>query len=130
MTRNHKHRIMKKFLLTIAASAALVSCTTTSKPQAITPLSEHGVKMIIASEIRDCVGVGKMQCMLIKENNQTEWSYFYSGIEGFTYQPGFEYELIVEKIPVANPPADGSSIRYRLTKEVKKEKKQSKINNL
>lgn len=119
---------MKNFLFTLAASVAFVSCTTTNKPQAITTLSEHGVKMTIASEKRDCVGVGKMECLLVKENNQTEWRYFYNGIEGFNYQPGFEYELIVEKIPVTNPPADAPSVRYRLTKEVKKEKKQSNIN--
>lgn len=113
------------FLAMVAVVTSFVSCTTAQMGTRDKPIAQQGVRMTVASEKKACTGVGKMECMMVKENNATEWSLFYSGIEGFNYQPGFEYVLLVEKIPVANPPADGSSIKYRLLKEVKKEWKRT-----
>ena len=48
------------------------------------------------------------------------WQYFYSEIEGFTHEPGFDYELRVREEKVANPPADGSSLRRTLVRVVSK----------
>lgn len=42
------------------------------------------------------------------------WQPLYSGIEGFDYQWGFEYELTIRLQKIPSPPADGSSIRYFL----------------
>ena len=53
------------------------------------------------------------------------WNLFYSQIEGFSYEPGYEYVLQVRKEKIDNPPADGSSIRYRLVKVVSKTQKES-----
>ena len=49
------------------------------------------------------------------------WQNFYGEIEGFTHEPGFRYELRVREEPVANPPADGSSLRWTLVKVVSKQ---------
>ena len=44
--------------------------------------------------------------MLVKENPDEKYSLFYDQIEGFDYQEGFEYELVVQEEEVENPPAD------------------------
>ena len=76
--------------------------------------------LIVADHLENCVGVGPQSCMLVKENPEDEWTYFYSQIEGFKYEEGFAYELLVNEIPVSNPAADASSIRYELKSIVSK----------
>lgn len=50
------------------------------------------------------------------------WTYFYSNITGFEYEPGFVHELKVLKTKVDNPPADGSSISYVLDEIISTQK--------
>jgi len=70
--------------------------------------------LYVAHHLVDCVGVGPMKCMLVRETPDAEWTNFYSKIEGFDYEPGFDYQLTVRMEKVENPPADASSIRYIL----------------
>ncbi|WP_083506393.1 DUF4377 domain-containing protein [Chryseobacterium aquaticum] len=79
--------------------------------------------IIIASQTVDCTGVAPMKCLQVKEKETDQWENFYSNIEGFTYEPGFEYELKVKTEKIENPPMDGSSIKYTLIKQVSKTKK-------
>lgn len=75
------------------------------------------VTLIVASEMTDCVGVAPQKCLLVKENpSQQDWHYFYSNIDGFNYEPGFEYTLLIDKVPRKNVAQDQSSIDYRLVK--------------
>ncbi len=76
--------------------------------------------LIVADHLENCVGVGPQSCMLIKENPEDEWTFFYDQIEGFKYEEGFTYELLVNEIPVPNPAADASSLRYKLKNIVSK----------
>ena len=64
--------------------------------------------------------------MLIREKGSTRWSCvsFYI-ITGFTYERGNEYELLVKKTTLANPPQDDINVRYELIRIVA----QAKINN-
>ncbi|PTT37503.1 hypothetical protein DBR28_09820, partial [Chryseobacterium sp. HMWF028] len=55
-----------------------------------------------------------MKCMQVKESTSAECTNFYSNIEGFTYEPGYEYVLKVKTEKITNPPADASSIKYTL----------------
>ncbi|RGX88691.1 DUF4377 domain-containing protein, partial [Segatella copri] len=56
------------------------------------------------------------ECMLIKEKGEKTWEPCeFNGIKGFTYEKGYEYELLATKTIYANPPADGSSYDYTLT---------------
>lgn len=77
--------------------------------------------LYVGPELVDCVGVGPMKCMLVKENPEDEYQFFYSQIEGFTFEPGYTYELRVRIEPVANAPADASSLKYTLIEMVSKE---------
>ncbi len=48
------------------------------------------------------------------------WQSYYNDIEGFSYEEGFEYEILVNKKVIENPPADGPSFVYKLVNIVKK----------
>jgi heat shock protein HslJ len=70
--------------------------------------------LYVGPELVDCVGVVPMKCMQVKERPEDEWQLFYSAIEGFSYEPGYTYELRVREEPVENPPADGSALNWTL----------------
>ena len=81
--------------------------------------------VIVASAKKDCVGAFPQECLLIKENEQENWQYFYDGILGFTYEEGFEYILVVSENEIINPPQDVSSIETTLIKIISKIEKTS-----
>lgn len=76
--------------------------------------------LFVGPELVDCTGVAPQKCLQVKEDPDGEYQFFYSNIEGFTFEPGYEYELLVSVETVANPPADGSSLRYTLIEVVNK----------
>ena len=76
--------------------------------------------LYVAHHLADCVGVGPMECMLVRDTPDGEWQLFYSQIEGFDYEPGYDYELRIRTEDIADPPADASSIRYILEELVSK----------
>ncbi len=117
----HKIQIKKNFwkitmvLMTLIITAA---CTPTG---GIEPNAQLGQTTIyIGSETADCVGVAPQTCLLVKFEKDAEWELFYDNITGFLYEPGFEYELLVTKTEVENPPADASSVQYELIEVVNK----------
>jgi hypothetical protein len=69
-----------------------------------------------------CEGEGQTECLRVKESADGAWMLFYRTIEGFSYEPGYVYELRVEVTQVAKPPADSSSRRHRLVEIVSKRK--------
>jgi hypothetical protein len=82
--------------------------------------SEGAVRWFVAPSRVDCVGEGVQKCLLVKEEPEAEWRRFYDSIEGFEYQEGYLYEILVDATPVENPPADASSMAYRLVRIVSK----------
>jgi heat shock protein HslJ len=80
--------------------------------------AEQTKTLFVGPEMVDCSGAAPQQCMLVKENRPDEYTLFYQQIEGFTFEPGYEYELLVQVITVDNPPADGSALRYSLVNMV------------
>ncbi len=59
-------------------------------------------------------------CYLMKNSPKGEWKIYNGEIEGFDYTEGYEYEVLVHKIEVENPPAGAPSFTYRLVSVVKK----------
>ena len=57
--------------------------------------------------------------MQIKEKGDTRWRCvsLYT-IKGYTYVKGHEYELLVKKTTLANPPQDDVNVRYELIRIV------------
>ena len=77
--------------------------------------------LYVGPALVECTGVALQRCYRIKENPDDAYSLYYDPIEGFEHQHGYEYQLLVEVITVDNPPADASSIRYRLVRELGRE---------
>lgn len=70
-------------------------------------------------------GEGLFLTYLVQEGEDIgtdNWSNFYSSIEGFSYEPGYIYDLSVTVERIDNPPADGSSYDYMLKEIISKEK--------
>ena len=121
---------MKQFLLLVTALAVLlvvVACSPTGgqEPTAAEPTQSNEGQgemktLYVGPELVECVGVGPMQCMQVKEDPNGEYQNFFNPIEGFTFEPGYTYELRVNVTTIANPPADGSSLRYTLVEVVSK----------
>ena len=76
------------------------------------------ITLYVGPELVDCVGVGPQKCMLVKTEPDGEYQYFYDQIQGFEYEEGYTYELLVEVDEVENPPADASSLSYTLMEVV------------
>lgn len=84
-------------------------------------------RIIVASGQGDCEGVSPQRCLLVKKVNTNKWEYWYGGIEGFDYEPGYEYVLRVKREKVENPAADQSDVKLILVEQLGKEKKVSDI---
>ncbi|WP_121965946.1 DUF4377 domain-containing protein [Myroides sp. N17-2] len=98
--------------------------TTPTESTEATPEEVLGNQTLtIASKLVDCTGVAPMKCMQVKEEGSDEWTNMYTGIEGFTYEEGYEYVVEIKREKLENVPADASSIKYILVKEISKTKK-------
>ena len=87
------------------------------------PIAAEGEQktIYVGPELVDCVGVAPQKCMQVKENPEDEYILFYDQIEGFEYEEGFEYQLIISEEQVEDPPADASSIKWTLVSVESKE---------
>ena len=113
---------MKPFIKSLFAGAFLFSLA-----QCSVQTSENtSIKtLFVSAEQKDCSnGAGTQKCMLVREKPTDQWSYFYSNIDGFIYQPGYDYVLTVSTAKIENPPADSSSIKYTLIKQISKTKRE------
>lgn len=72
-----------------------------------------------------CTGVAPMNCLQIQKGKTAindGWELFYDHIEGFDYQAGYVYKLLVkiEELKPENVPADASSLKYTLVEMIEK----------
>lgn len=110
-----------RYLIIIGLSMGLLgSCRSGKDPTSgETPAV---ISLLIGPEKVDCIGEGPQLCYLVKEEEDADWTNFYGEIADFEYQAGYNYEILVEKIKIPNPMADGPAFRYRLIKELQKQK--------
>lgn len=101
-----------------------VSCSTikTNARQNISETTNQSIEiqMFVASEKRIGHGVGPQSCFLIKYKPIEKWQYFYSDIQGFHYEPGYEYLLLLQRTEHKNIPQDASKYIYTLKKIISK----------
>jgi hypothetical protein len=102
---------MKHFIGRSSAMLGLAACFAGC---GITEPSERIAEMDIASARVPCVSFYPRECLRVREHPDTTWTNFYDEIEGFAFEPGFEYTIRVAIRPVNNPMADASSLTYRL----------------
>ena len=97
---------MKRYILTLLLAA--FACTACDKDD------EYEIReWTVASQLGIAHGPHTLQpVLLVKANDDTSWRALYGGIEGFEYQPGYEYRLRIKAEQLPDPPQDGSSIRY------------------
>lgn len=113
---------IKSYLLPFFSLLLLFSCEVNKDSETTFNVSTF----VVASQTIECQGEAPQQCLLVKTSeNQQNWQFFYSNIDGFKHQEGYEYVIIVEETPIKNPPQDGSSIAYTLIEVVSKIEKTS-----
>ena len=94
----------------LLASAGMLACREPASP-------DTGLRLLsfqVGPRTVPCVGAFPMDCLLVREPGDLDWQYLFDAIEGFTYEPGFTYTLLVALRSVPNPPMDGSSVAYQL----------------
>lgn len=72
------------------------------------------------------VGEGRHSAYRIKEAGE-KWHQLMDGIEGFNYEWGYRYEIIVLETEVEFPPEDGSSLAYTLIEQLSKTSFESEL---
>ncbi len=85
------------------------------------------VSMIIASEkgiMHDGESGLDIPTLVGKVGKSDKWEVVGS-IEGFDFEEGYECRLLVAVIPVKNPPAGGSGLRYKMLRLLSKTEKDS-----
>jgi heat shock protein HslJ len=100
-----------KILLTVAFIAGLAIYT-----------KAEDIRMVIKEERAKCTGMGPQTCYLVKYKNSKDWEFFYGGITGFSYKPGYRYTLLVTRTKRKNVPADASLYLYKIKKVIKRQK--------
>lgn len=111
---------MKNYLL-LFPLLALIGCPASTEKAAETKQEIFWVNSLKVP----CTGVAPMHCLQIQRGNNLQegkWEVFYSDIEGFDYQTGDIYKLLVkiEELKPEEVPADGSSLRYTLVEILEK----------
>jgi heat shock protein HslJ len=99
----------------------MISCKTATKNNTLNTVEKT---FWINSAKLPCQGVGPMSCLQVQDGEKIEegrWQNFFSNIEGFEYEPGNIYRIVVAVEQLPPPiPADASSLRYRLVKVISK----------
>ena len=74
-------------------------------------------EVTVGPTLARCQGVGPQSCMVV------DGEFFYDGIEGFIYEPGYDYRLRIGKHDPwgrAEPPQDAGRYAYRLLEQLEK----------
>jgi heat shock protein HslJ len=74
----------------------------------------------VASQMVDCEAQSPRTCFLVKENPDEQWRVWNDAIDGFQFEPGFEYELIVSESEIDDPTSAGTAVSWSLTEIVEK----------
>lgn len=82
---------------------------------------QETLKMFVKENKEPCQGVAPMECLQVKYPDSKDWELFYDSIDGFNFEKGNKYEIIVVKTKrQGNIPADASLYEYKLKKIVSK----------
>lgn len=72
----------------------------------------------VAPYTQSCTGVAPQECLIVSFEDRNELSFFYSGIDGFDFEEGFEYTLRVNVTERKNVPADAPALEYELVEVI------------
>jgi len=127
----------KRFIFILCLSLSVFACSKTdhdndaetTKIEAVSLQNNEQVYWVNSLK-SECTGVGSMECLQIQKGDELKpngWTLLYSPIEGFEYEQGYVYKIIVNEQAIAaeHVPADASSIKYRLVKVIQKNRDDS-----
>lgn len=101
-----------KIIIIIFSAFHLISCT-----------SQRQILWVSGVKSECSAGAGKMNCLNVarSENlNEANWENFYSNIDGFNFEEGYLKKIEVRVEDLEDVPADASSKKYILIKEIEK----------
>ncbi len=106
---------MKKYLL---ISFLFLICLSCSQEEIIKKEESYVFEMRLKDTKANCWGPEcQTECYLVQEGDMIgsqEWRYFYDQIEGFTYEKGNRYSLIVRRDRLHHQLMDTSHFKYTL----------------
>ena len=94
-----------------------------SRIETWTVASEKGVAGIF-------MGFGHVPAYIVKTSPNAGWKISTAHIEGFTFEKGYQTEMLVRIDPIPNPPADGPERRYTMEKPISRTPMQSDVDPL
>ena len=112
-------------MIRVVLAIGVVACASRAPVDTTSTIAAQGAvreTMEVDAHRVPCTGEARMLCMRVRVPPDTAWQLFYDRIEGFTYEEGYRWRLEVERRRVANPPADGSSVAYKLLQVISREK--------
>lgn len=74
----------------------------------------------VAPKKYDCVGVGPQTCYKVRFKDSSDWQYLYEEIEGFVYQPGNYYRILIKIEKNSFTPADASARKISFIEMIEK----------
>lgn len=83
--------------------------------------AEEILVLEVAPETVECVGEAVERCLRVRRPPSKAWENFHGPIEGFEHDEGFRYLIEVGRRRVPDPPADASSLAYRLVRILERE---------
>lgn len=121
---------MKRLVFTtlsgILSLCLFISCSKSSETQLDPPAWEE--TWVVASKLVPGGPENESPpCLWVKRPSSEDWEMFRTRINGFEYEKGYEYNLLLSISFVKNPPMDASSKNYTLVKVLSKEEKDSDV---
>ena len=111
-------KLWRNILVMTAAMLSLVSCSSDDDDKDIV----EQVTIFVSAETGTYQNVpdnNYVEGMMIREQGEsTSYCVSFQTITGFTYERGHEYELLVKRTTLANPPQDSGKYRYELVRIV------------
>jgi hypothetical protein len=105
---------MIRFLMSLCVCLALLACDESSQ-----------MTLDEAAPIRVSAYRGNCVCLRIQEGNEIgsgAWKEFGSSIDGFAYEEGFTYLIVVRTERILDPVTEMPVIKYTLIKVLSKDK--------
>ena len=103
------------FALIAMATWGMAACGTVTPPAGPSQDPAPVFRTLQVAPTRvECVGVGPMTCLQVRETADAPWTLMYAEIVGFDYEPGYHYAIRIKEEVVADPPADASALRRTL----------------
>ena len=101
-------------LFLLASPALLAGC------DSILGTDERMVTWYVAPEKVPCQGLIPAECLQGRESLDAPWEGLHDSISGFDWEYGYLYRIRVAIREIDDPPADGSSLEYRLVRVLEK----------